>query len=327
MSDPRGPKGRAGGAKPSRRREAGSPSSQKAKPPRAARDDARPPRAARDDVRPPRAARDDARPPRAPRDETPKPSDDGRERLQKFLSRAGVASRRQAEELIRQGMVTVNGETVTEMGVQIDPSRDHVRVDGRHVHARVTNLTVMLNKPKGVVCTKSDPERRKTIYELLPQRYRTLSSIGRLDYNTEGLLLLTSDGALAQRLSHPSFACSKTYHVKFRGDIGAAEIERLRQGIELDGRLTKPAIVRDVRSDSKHQWLEITIREGRNRQIRRMGEAIGHPVLKLKRVAIGGLALGDLAAGEMRALTEEDLALLESAPPRKPPSPRRKARS
>lgn len=221
--------------------------------------------------------------------------------------------------MIRQGLVSVNGEVVTEMGYLVDPTRDHVRVDGKLVHPRSTNLTVMINKPKNTVCSKSDPEKRKTVYELLPQRYRSLSSIGRLDYHTEGLLLLTSDGALAQRLSHPSFACSKTYHVKFRGDLSREKIDALRQGVMIDGRLTKPADVREVRSDSKHQWLEITIREGRNRQIRRMGEAIGHPVLKLKRVAVGGLVLGDLAPGEIRGLTEEDLALLESQPPRRGP--------
>ncbi len=241
------------------------------------------------------------------------------ERLQKLLARAGVASRRAAEELIRAGKVTVNGAVAT-LGTRADPAVDAVKVDGRRVALTVPLAYLLLKKPRGVMTTRSDPEGRPTVYALLPERWRRrVSAVGRLDYNTEGLLLLTNDGELAQRLTHPRHGCAKLYRVKVKGEPSEAALERLRAGIALEGRRTAPARIRRLRRRGAggNAWLAVELSEGRTRQIREMFFRLGHPVLKLRRVAIGPLSDRGLALGAYRELTPEEIESLR-APRRRP---------
>jgi pseudouridine synthase len=230
-------------------------------------------------------------------------------RLQKFLSEAGVAARRKAELLIAAGRVTVNGRRVTELGTKVDPDRDEVRVDGRLVEAE-EKLYWVLNKPKGYVTTVSDPQGRRTVMELLPQELRgkKLAPVGRLDFYTEGVLLFTNDGELQAGLLAPRSHVEKTYHAKLRGNVPMEAVERLRKGVRLDdGRRTLPAKVDVLRRTGKHTWLVISIHEGRSRQIHRMADAIGFPLLKLARVAFGGITFWGLKIGEARALTPQEV--------------------
>jgi pseudouridine synthase len=236
------------------------------------------------------------------------------ERLQKLLSGAGVASRRAAEDLIRQGRVSVNGTTVTELGTKADPIRDIVRVDGRRVRGAERLRYLLLNKPRGYVTTRKDPQRRPTVMDLLGGVREYVYPVGRLDYDSEGLVLLTNDGDLAAKLSHPRHEVDRTYKVTVAGVPDTKALEQLARGVPLDGRRTAPADVRLAHGDrdrhAKNAVLMMTIREGRNRQVRRMCEAVGHPVQRLTRVAFGpltdkGLPTGrvrDLTAGEVRAL-------------------------
>lgn len=235
------------------------------------------------------------------------------ERLQKVLSGAGVASRRAAERLIREGRVTVNGTAVTEMGVRVDPARDAVKVDGRRIHLRPREPTwVLLNKPRGTITSASDPEGRPTVLDLVRGVRARVFPVGRLDYHTEGLLLLTDDGELAQRLLHPRHGVEKTYSVKVRGTPTAETIARIeRGGIPIDGRKSAPARVRLVRR-AANAWLEISIREGRNRHVRRLFAAVGHPVEKLKRTRMAGLGLGPLPPGKWRRLTAAEVSALRA---------------
>lgn len=233
-------------------------------------------------------------------------------RLQKVLSRAGVASRRAAETLIAQGRVTVNGTTVVEMGVKVDPTRDDVRVDGRRITAAARQRYILLYKPAGYVTTRSDPQRRRTVMDLLHGVREYVYPVGRLDYETEGLLLLTNDGDLALRLTHPRHGVERSYEARVAGMPGSKALERLRKGIPLDGHRTLPAevvLLNEGRRD-RDGVLRVTIREGRNRQVRRMCEAVGHPVYALRRIRIGPIsdrrlepgAWRDLSPGEVRAL-------------------------
>jgi pseudouridine synthase len=236
------------------------------------------------------------------------------ERLQKLISAAGVASRRAAEELIRQGRVSVNGSTVSELGTKADPARDDIRVDGRRVRPLQQFRYLLLNKPRGYVTTRKDPQRRPTVMDLLPALRDYVYPVGRLDYDSEGLVLLTNDGDLAARLTHPRHEVDRVYKVTVAGVPDGKAIAQLERGVPLDGRRTAPADVRLVHGDrdrgAKSAVMLMTIREGRNRQVRRMCEAVGHPVQRLARVAFGpltdkGLPLGrarDLTPGELRAL-------------------------
>ncbi|MBE3591094.1 MAG: rRNA pseudouridine synthase [Firmicutes bacterium] len=237
------------------------------------------------------------------------------ERLQKFLARAGVASRRRAERMIAAGRVRVNGAVVREMGVKVDPQRDRVEVDGRVIPAAPPPLRVaMLHKPRGVISSARDPQRRRTVTQLVPSEER-LYPVGRLDYDSEGLILLTNDGDLAFALTHPRHQVPKTYHVWVAGAVGEEALRRLASGLELDGRRTAPAVVRR-RPDLDRPGetaLEIELREGRKRQIRRMCEAVGHRVRRLVRVAVGPLRLGDLPPGRFRWLSEAEIAVLRAA--------------
>src|SRR6266496_2360917 len=236
-------------------------------------------------------------------------------RLQKAMADAGVASRRTAEEMIRAGRVTVNGRIVREMGVKIDPDRDHVKVDGHHLKPAAPKAYVVLNKPKDVLTTLEGPEQedRSTVRDFLRGVKQRVFPVGRLDYDTEGLLLLTNDGELAQKLLHPRYHVPKTYLVKVKGVLEDAHIRALKTGIRISDGLTGPAHAKKVRKTEENSWIELTIYEGRTHQVKRMLEAVGHPVLKLKRVRFGPLTLGNLPSGEYRFLTDPEIHRLKAA--------------
>ena len=235
-------------------------------------------------------------------------------RLQKIISQAGIASRRAAEKLIAEGRVSVNGETVTEMGTKADPVRDDIRVDGRRIKSTERLRYILLYKPAGYVTTRSDPQRRRTVIDLLHGVREYVYPVGRLDYDTQGLLLLTNDGDLAAKLTHPRHQVDRTYEVYVSGMPDDEAIDRLRRGIPLDGRRTLPAdvlLVNKGRRDHKGVLI-ITIREGRNRQVRRMLEAVGHPVQSLRRIRFGPLSDRGLRPGEWRELTDAEVEKLKS---------------
>jgi 23S rRNA pseudouridine2605 synthase len=238
-------------------------------------------------------------------------------RLQKVLASAGVAARRKAEELIARGRVTVNGRVANELGVKVDPERDQIRVDGKVVQVE-TRVYFVLNKPDGVVCSAEgtqDAEGRPTVLSLLPTVTQRIYPVGRLDYHTRGVLILTNDGDLAAALTHPRHKVTKTYHVKFQGRLGEAELAALGQGITLDdGVVTRPAEeISIIKETETNTWVQITLRQGLNRQVRRMGDAIGHPVLKLIRVAVGPVNADGLEDGEFRPLTPTEVYDLMAA--------------
>ncbi|MDX1382848.1 MAG: pseudouridine synthase [Thermoanaerobaculia bacterium] len=243
----------------------------------------------------------------------------GEDRVQKILAHAGVASRRGAEELIRQGRVTVNGKVVA-LGARADASRDSVKVDGRRVRPVRELHYLLLNKPRGCVSTRSDPEGRRTVMDFAPPPLRRhLFPVGRLDYDSEGMMLLTNDGALAERVSHPRYGCEKTYEVKVRGVPDEKSLDRLRGGITLDGRRTLPCeirrhrVARPSRDAEASSWWSVRLREGRSRQIREMFQRVGHPVQRLRRVAIAGIGDPRLKPGTVRPLTEPELRRLRRA--------------
>jgi 23S rRNA pseudouridine2605 synthase len=227
-------------------------------------------------------------------------------RLQKVIADSGLSSRRKAETMIAEGRVTVNGRVVRELGTKVDPDRDHVKVDGRHLKPAPPQVFLMLNKPKDCVSSLNDPEGRRTIADLLGGVGVRVFPVGRLDYDSEGLMLLTNQGTLAQTLLHPRYHVPKTYLIKVKGVLDEEQIRALERGVELEDGLTKPAFVKKVRKAEANSWLEITIHEGRNHQVKRMLEFVGHPVLKLTRVRFGPLALRDLSPGEYRYLTDRE---------------------
>ena len=236
------------------------------------------------------------------------------ERLQKIISAVGVTSRRAAEELISEGRVRLNGKVVTELGTKADASKDHIKVDGKLINPRQTPIYIMLNKPRGLVTTMADPEGRPTVQALLKGVKTRVYPVGRLDYNTEGLLLLTNDGDFAHLITHPKHEFPKTYLAKVKGVLDDRMIELLEKGMFLaDGR-TAPAKVRKIRKEEANSWVEITIHEGRKRQVRRMFDHVGRSVIKLKRIRTGSLSLGDLPEGKFRHLTpDEAKGLMETA--------------
>lgn len=237
------------------------------------------------------------------------------ERVQKILARAGVASRRKAEELIEAGRVTVNGRIAT-LGDRADPETDHVKVDGARVAPRTTFHYLLLNKPAGVMSTRHDPEGRPTVLELVPETYRkALVPVGRLDFNTEGLLLLTDDGDFAQRIAHPRYGCTKTYEAKVKGRPPEEAVEKLRRrGAVIEGRHTVPVRIEPLRvsgpREGKNTWWTVELAEGRTRQIREMFFRTGHPVQRLRRVAIGPLRDPELPLGAVRELTDDEVQAL-----------------
>lgn len=227
-------------------------------------------------------------------------------RLNKFLSNSGVASRRKCDELISQGKVFVNGKVVTELGLQINEKKDKVMVEGKQIKLPSSFVYIKLNKPKGYACTAHDEKGRKTIYELIDTDER-LFSIGRLDYDTEGLILLTNDGDFANKVAHPKYAIEKEYRVTVEGQIKESELAVLRKGVVVDGERMPSAKVEFLSADDKFTKLSVVIDEGQNRQIRRMFEAIGKSIRLLKRVRIGQVRLGGLKRGDYRDLTEDEL--------------------
>jgi 23S rRNA pseudouridine2605 synthase len=232
------------------------------------------------------------------------------ERLQKILSRAGVASRREAEGMITAGRVAVNGAVVTELGSKADPDRDRITLDGRPVRLAEERLYILLNKPAGYVTTMKDPQGRPIVTSLLKGVKERVFPVGRLDYNTEGLLLLTSDGEWANTLAHPRHEVDKEYLVRVRGAVSPEQVRRLAEGVELEEGRTAPGRVQVVRESENNTWLSVTIHEGRYRQVRRMCEAVSLSVVRLKRVRYGSLELGMLRTGEHRFLTAEEVARL-----------------
>ena len=232
------------------------------------------------------------------------------ERLQKIISQAGIASRRAAEKMIEEGRVTVDG-VVASLGVQADVNSQTICVDGEPIGKAEEHVYFLLNKPKGYISTAKDDRGRKTVLDLLPEVGERIYPVGRLDNGTEGLLLLTNDGELCNHLMHPRYGVEKTYRVVCDGTLSATEIATLTNGVQLDDGMTAPAKVANIRrSTTGGTAFSITIHEGRNRQIRRMLEAVGHRTLRLKREAYGPLKLGELKPGEWRYLSEAEIAAL-----------------
>jgi 23S rRNA pseudouridine2605 synthase len=228
-------------------------------------------------------------------------------RLQKVLAGAGVASRRACEALISEGRVEVNGEVVTEQGRRVDPETDMIRVDGSRIPPPRRHRYLVLNKPRGVVSTMDDPEGRRTLADLLPDRQGRLFHVGRLDTDTEGLILLTNDGDFAHRLAHPSYEVPKTYLAEVAGVVGRDVLARLRAGITLEDGPVRPVAVKLVSTSGDRSLVKITLQEGRNHVVRRTMEAVGHPVRRLSRTGIGPVRLGTLRTGEVRELTRDEL--------------------
>lgn len=232
-----------------------------------------------------------------------------KERLQKILARAGICSRRKAEEYIGDGRVTVNGRVVTQPGLKVNPEQTEITVDGKQVR-REEKIYILLHKPPGYVTTMSDPQGRPIVTDLLPGIKYRVFPVGRLDLESEGALILTNDGALGNKVLHPSFEVNKTYEATVKGVPKTAELQRLARGIMLDGQKTWPAKLRVLHRKRGETTIEVIIHEGKKRQVRKMFQAIGYPVLRLKRTAYGGLKLGILGRGKYRFLTQIDLKKL-----------------
>jgi 23S rRNA pseudouridine2605 synthase len=233
------------------------------------------------------------------------------ERIQKIIAAAGVTSRRAAEQLILDGRVRVNGQVVSELGAKADSSKDHIKVDGKLINPHQPMTYLMLNKPAGFVTTMADPEGRPTVLNLLKGLKVRVYPVGRLDYNTEGLLLLTNDGDFAHLITHPKHEFPKTYRAKVKGVLEDHQISQLESGIHLDDGKTAPAKIKKISKEEANSWLEITIHEGKKRQVRRMFDRVGHSVIKLKRIRTGNLVLGDLPEGAFRYLTHEEVQALK----------------
>jgi 23S rRNA pseudouridine2605 synthase len=238
------------------------------------------------------------------------------ERLQKLIAKAGIASRRKAEELIKSGAVTVNGKLVTQLGAKADPEKDHIKVQGKLINpnlARRQKVYFLLNKPRGVLSSTDDPKKRKLVVDFVPEKYGRVFPVGRLDYNSEGLIILTNDGELANLIAS-SKTIPKVYNVKVKGIPSEKAIERLRRGIRLkDGYKTAPAQIKQIKVTEKNAWFEVILYEGHNQQIRKMFDEIRHSVIKLRRVQIGHLTDKGLPVGRIRELSKEEVQKFFSA--------------
>lgn len=235
----------------------------------------------------------------------------GLERIQKILARAGVASRREAERMMLEGRVMVNGRVVSQLGFKADPLKDHIKVDGKRLFRPEPKITLLLNKPKGYLSTVKDPAGRPTVMDLLKGIRWRVYPLGRLDFDAEGLLLLTNDGDLAYHLSHPKFSIPRTYWAKVEGIPEKKELMRLKRGVMLEDGEARVVSTHILRQMERHCWVEAAVTEGRNHLVKRMFSAIGHPVLKLKRVGFGPIRLGNLAVGQLRSLTDEEMEKLK----------------
>jgi 23S rRNA pseudouridine2605 synthase len=234
----------------------------------------------------------------------------GLERIQKILARTGVASRREAEMMVLEGRVVVNGQVVVQLGFKADPLKDHIKVDGKRLPQTEPKITLVLNKPRGYLSTVKDPAGRPTVRDLLTEVKWRIYPLGRLDFDAEGLLLLTNDGDLAYRLSHPKFSIPRTYWAKVRGVPEEKDLMRLRKGVMLEDGRAKAVSTHILRQKEKHCWVETVVTEGRNHLVKRMFSVIGHPVLKLKRIGYGPIRLGHLPVGQYRSLTVQEMGRL-----------------
>jgi len=233
-------------------------------------------------------------------------------RLQKYMAMSGVASRRASEDLIKEGKVQVNGRVVTEMGVIVVPGKDKVKVDGVNIRPESNKVYIVLNKPVGIVTSVKDEKGRAVVTDLIEEVDERIYPVGRLDADTSGLILLTNDGELAYKLTHPSKMVYKRYIAIVEGVPNKGELERLRKGIRLEGRMTAPAKVKILKNFDEDSILDIQIHEGRNRQVKKMCEKINHPVKKLKRISFGEIELGGLEPGNWRYLNDEELDYIKS---------------
>src|SRR6476646_10858470 len=252
------------------------------------------------------------------------------ERLQKIIAHAGFASRREAETMMREGRVTVNGRVVTELGTKADGAHDHIKVDGKLITRPETHRYILIYKPKEVMTTVEDPQGRRTVIDLVRGIRERIYPVGRLDFHSEGLVLRTNDGELAFKVSHPTHGSVKTYSVKVRGVPEERLIDKLRRGITLDGKRTLPCDIERMRTTGKrddegNSWFEVKLREGRTQQIRKMFQAVGHPVSKLRRVAIGPISDPKLTPGVWRELTKQEVKMLATMQEPAKPKPRRAA--
>jgi len=232
------------------------------------------------------------------------------ERLQKYLADAGVASRRKSEELILQGKIKVNGEVVKELGTKIDPESDKVEYKGSLLNKKEERLVLMLNKPKEIISSVTDPQGRKTVLDLIPEKFPRLYPVGRLDYESEGMILLTNDGELANKITHPKNEIKKVYSVWVYGYPNKEVMSKFSKGVELEDGLTAPAKIKLIKKGKTTTQMEVEIKEGKKRQIRRMFDALGHPVSRLVRIQIGELKLGTLEEGKFKKLKEQEIKRL-----------------
>lgn len=233
------------------------------------------------------------------------------ERLQKILSQAGIASRREAEKMIKEGRVSVNGKIITQLGFKADSAKDHIKVDGKRVDKFEPKITIILNKPKGYISTVKDPTGRPTVMDLVKRVKGRIYPVGRLDFDAEGILFLTNDGDLAFKLSHPRFSIPRIYMVKVSGLPKEKDLLRLKKGVTLEDGKAKAISCEIIRVSDKNTWVKMVVTEGRNHLVKRMFRAIGHSVLKLKRVQFGPIKLGNLPPGEFRFLTDEEIKRLK----------------
>jgi pseudouridine synthase len=251
------------------------------------------------------------------------------ERLQKIIAHAGFASRREAETMIREGRVTVNGCVVTALGSRAEAGADHIKVDGKLITRAEPHRYILLYKPKEVMTTVVDPQGRRTVIDIVRGVRERIYPVGRLDFHSEGLIILTNDGDLAFKVAHPRHGSVKTYNVKVRGVPEERIIDKLQRGITIDGKRTLPCEIRRIRTtgrneDEGNSWFEVKLREGRTQQIRKMFQAVGHPVAKLRRVAIGPISDPKLSPGDWRELTKQEVKLLATVmEPKEPKQPRR----
>ncbi len=233
-----------------------------------------------------------------------------KERLQKIIARSGIASRRAAERMIQEGRVSVNQRSVTALGTKADERKDEIRIDGKLIAVNPLHIYLMLHKPRGFVTTLKDPQGRPIVTDLIKGIQERVFPVGRLDYDSEGLLLLTNDGEFAYKVQHPKFEISKTYMVKIKGTLSGEEMKTLKEGVQLQDGLVKPLRIGMEKKNKKNSWIEMTISEGRNRVVRRFFESIERPVIRLVRIAISAVELGTLRPGEFRYLSEKEIKRL-----------------